>query len=117
MYPTAIGSDVGTVATGQPPSMPGGQVAPITGDPLMGVSSQGIIMGGIVFVALVFGLMFLAKRLGTDDDFKALRPRVYNVATIGLAAAAGLPLIKLAVVKVASLFPPLKPVAAWVAAA
>jgi hypothetical protein len=70
------------------------------------------LIGGLIFVALVFGLMFLAKRLGTDDDFKSLKPSIYNVVTVSLAAAAGLPLLKYGAIKLK-----IPGVSAWILAA
>ena len=46
---------------------------------------------GVVFLALLLGLMFLAKRVGTDDDFRSIKPSAYNVLTISLAAIVGIP--------------------------
>jgi hypothetical protein len=118
IYPTSLGVDSSTAATGAAPS-PGGAVAPV-GDaagPMVNIAPQGIIAGGIAFLALIFLLMFAARRLGETDDFRAIKPSVYNVVIMGMAAAAGLPLIKYSVWKVASVFPLAKPVAAWVLAA
>ncbi len=110
-YPTATGSTIGQYATGANPGgpvAPGSRVAagtaPMENDEVAQAAAIGgqinPIIGGLIFIALVFGLMFLAKRLGTDDDFKSLKPSVYNVLTVSLAAAAGLPLLKYAAVKV-----------------
>lgn len=113
-YPTAQGSTVSQVATGPSvgaaPGPTSQTAANIEAASLPGGVSP--IIGGFVFVALVFGLMFLAKRLGTDDDFKSLRPSVYNVVTIATAAAAGLPLLKYGAVKLR-----IPGVSAWIMAA
>jgi hypothetical protein len=116
VYPTATGNDTGAAATGRAPS-PGGSVQPITNDPLAAVSGQGVIIGGLVFLALVVGLMFAAKYAGNNEDFKALKPSAYNVVIVALAAAAGLPVIKLGALKLASVFPAAQPVAVWINAA
>lgn len=109
-YPTAMGRSTGQYATGANPGGPvapgsrvGAATAPVADDEVAQAAAIGgqvnPLIGGLIFIALVFGLMFLAKRLGTDDDFRSLKPSVYNVLTVSLAAAAGLPLLKYAAVK------------------
>lgn len=111
VYPTAMGKSIGEFATGATPGgsvrsgAVAGAVAPDNpNDEVAQAAAIGgqvnPLIGGLIFIGLVFGLMFIAKRLGTDDDFKSLKPSVYNVFTVSLAAAAGLPLLKYAAVKV-----------------
>lgn len=77
------------------------------------IGNQGnAVIGMLVFVVLTFGLMFLAKRLGNGDDFKSLKPSVYNVATISLAAIVGIPAWKYIFTKF-----PVPGVTTWVHAA
>lgn len=116
IYPSATGRTESQIATG-----PGGfavntaavpsEASEVDQATAVGLSGN-VAIAGLVLFALLFGLMFLAKRLGTDDDFKSLKPSLYNVVTIGLAAAVGLPIWKF-------LFTKLKVpgVSAWVLAA
>lgn len=105
VYPSAVGSTTGQMASGAQDQTGAGrsgflsagsgeiEAAAIAG------GSINPVVGGIIFFVMVFGLMVVAKRLGTDDDFKSLKPSIYNIVTIAFAAAAGLPLLKYAAVK------------------
>jgi hypothetical protein len=99
VYPSAFGQTTGAAATqgnGKPSvSKTDAAVSSSTFAP-----ASNPLVGGAVFVGLVVALMLSAKYLGTDDEFKQLKPSVYNVITIALAAAAGLPLIKYLAVKI-----------------
>ncbi len=115
VYPTAVGQTTGQNATGATSVTPGGSM-PMATDPVSRAASIGgtgsPVIAGIVFFVLVFGLMMLAKRLGTDEDFKSLKPSVYNVVTIALAATAGMPVLKFLATKF-----PVPGVSTWVLAA
>lgn len=116
IYPTAPGSTVAQNATGGASGAPGGGVMPVNNDAASKAAAIGgqanPVIAGIVFFALVFGLMFLAKKLGTDDDFRSLKPSVYNVVTIALAATAGMPVLKFIFTKF-----PVPGLSTWVLAA
>lgn len=116
VYPTAPGSTIGQNATGGTSAAPGGAVMPVSNDAVSNAAAIGgqanPVIAGIVFIALVFGLMLLAKRLGTDEDFKSLKPSVYNVVTIALAATAGMPVLKYLATKF-----PVPGLSTWVLAA
>jgi hypothetical protein len=114
IYPTARGASISQATTGAtntpaPVGSPGNDA--VANAASIGGQANPII-AGMVFFALVFGLMFLAKRLGTDDDFKAIKPSVYNVVTIALAATAGMPLLKFAATKF-----PVPGLSTWILAA
>lgn len=116
IYPTGRGATVGQIASG---ANSGRGTAPTqSAEVEMEAEAAALpggvspLLGGVIFVALVFGLMFLAKRLGTDDDFKSLKPSIYNVVTVSLAAAAGLPLLKYGAIKLK-----IPGVSAWILAA
>lgn len=116
VYPTAVGSTTGQNATGATAAAPGGAVMPVANDAVSRAAMIGgtgnPVVAGIIFFVLVFGLMFLAKRLGTDEDFKSLKPSVYNVVTIAMAATAGMPVLKLLATKF-----PVPGISTWVLAA
>lgn len=116
VYPTASGATIAQNATGGTSAAPGGSVMPTSNDAVSRAAAIGgqanPIVAGIVFIALVFGLMLLAKRLGTDEDFKSLKPSVYNVVTIALAATAGMPVLKFLATKF-----PVPGLSTWVLAA
>lgn len=117
IYPTWSGATVATDVTGAKTNMQGGSVPnrdsvtdPVSRAQMIGGQGSAVI-AGIVLFGLLFGLMFLAKRLGTDDDFKSIKPTIYNVLTISLAAAVGLPLWKFAVTRF-----PVPGVSTWILA-
>lgn len=115
VYPTAVGQTTAQNATGATSVTPGGSM-PMANDPVSRAATIGgtgnPVIAGIVFFLLVFGLMMLAKRLGTDEDFKSLKPSVYNVVTIAFAATAGMPVLKFLATKF-----PVPGVSTWVLAA
>ena len=75
-----------------------------------------LVVGMVVFVVLVAILMFVAHRFGgNDDDFSNIRASAYNVLIIGLIAAIGIPVIKIAAVKLADVgVPGADHMATWV---
>jgi hypothetical protein len=48
----------------------------------------------LVMVALLVGLMFVAKKAGQDSEFGNLRLSFYNILTVTLAAAVGIGFLK-----------------------
>lgn len=98
VYPSAMGFTTGNAVTATTGSV-SSDVEKASDKSVSFSAPSNPLVGGIVFVALVVVLMFSARYLGTDDEFKQLKPSVYNVITIALAAAAGLPLIKYLAVK------------------
>lgn len=105
-YATATGSSTGQIATGQNSGVPAraSGVQPMQNDEVAQAAQLGgqvnPVIGGVIFIALVAGLMFVARKFGPpDDDFKSFRPSIYNAVFVGLTAAAGLPLLKFAAVK------------------
>lgn len=99
VYPSAMGYTTGNAVTATTRAVIGDTEKVSDKAVSFSAPSSNPLVGGIVFVALVVVLMFTARHLGTDDEFKQLKPSVYNVITIALAAAAGLPLIKYLAVK------------------
>lgn len=53
-----------------------------------------------VLAALLFGLMFVAKRAGQDSEFGNLRLSFYNILTVTLAAAVGIGFLKVVFTRV-----------------
>lgn len=99
VYPSAMGFTTGNAVTATTGSVSSDVEKASDKAVSFSAPSSNPLVGGIVFVGLVVVLMFSARYLGTDDEFKQLKPSVYNVITIALAAAAGLPLIKYLAVK------------------
>lgn len=99
VYPSAMGFTTGNAVTATTGAISSDSKKVSDKAVSFSAPSSNPLVGGIVFVALVLVLMFSARYLGTDDEFKQLKPSVYNVITIALAAAAGLPLIKYLAVK------------------
>lgn len=71
-----------------------------------------LLVGGLVFLALLVVLMFTAHRLGEDGEFKNIKASAYNALVIGLAAIVTIPVFKFLASKV-----PIPTLNAWVAAA
>jgi hypothetical protein len=99
VYPSAMGFTTGNAVTATTGGMTSDAEKVSEKAVSFSAPSSNPLVGGVVFVALVVVLMISARYLGTDDEFKQLKPSVYNVITIALAAAAGLPLIKYLAVK------------------
>lgn len=101
IYPSATGQTaaVGGTGSNQAASTGLGGVArtdapdPVSRAVAIGGQSSPVI-AGLVLAALLIGFMFLAKRLGTDDDFRSIRPTIYNGLTISAAAIIFIPLWK-----------------------
>lgn len=119
-YPTALGKTIGQNGTSSNQTNAfsrntAEQSVEDNSDVLKAVSIGGqssAIIGGLVFLGLLLGLMFLAKRLGTDSDFAGIKPSAYNVLTISLAAIVGLPVWKYLVTRF-----PIPGVSTWVLSA
>lgn len=104
LYPSAQGQTVAVGGTGtnrQTPAMAGGSpAAPATDAPdpvarAVAIGGQANpIIAGLVLAGLLIGFMFLAKRLGTDDDFRSVRPTIYNGLTISGICIIFIPLWK-----------------------
>lgn len=112
-YPTAIGRTIGQNGTAmrmanEPTDVASEDHSEVAKAVSIGGQSSAVI-GGVVFLALLLGLMFLAKRVGTDDDFRSIKPSAYNVLTISLAAIVGIPVWKFLVTKF-----PIPGVSTWV---
>lgn len=112
-YPTAIGRTIGQNGTAmrmanEPTDVASEDHSEVAKAVSIGGQSSAVI-GGVVFLALLLGLMFLAKRVGTDDDFRSIKPSAYNVLTISLAAIVGIPIWKFLVTKF-----PIPGVSTWV---
>lgn len=70
------------------------------------------VIGGVVFLALIVGLAFIAKRVGTADEFRNIRTSPYNVLLISMAAIIGMPIWKYVFTRF-----PVPGVSTWVASA
>ena len=112
-YPTAVGRTIGQNGTAmrmanEPTDVASEDHSEVAKAVSIGGQSSAVI-GGVVFLALLLGLMFLAKYVGTDDDFRSIKPSAYNVLTISLAAIVGIPVWKFLVTKF-----PIPGVSTWV---
>lgn len=124
IYGTALGNTTGQVGTSaNQTAMPvtggmnAGAVPTNQGD---AAQSQALTVGGqanpvigaVVFLALIVGLGFLAKRIGSVDDFKNIKVSPFNVLIISLAAIIGMPIWKWTFTRF-----PVPGVSTWVASA
>lgn len=102
VYPTAPGPTTGVRAGAASPyakslgaQTTGGNMnddgapAPAAG----GFLGQPFTWWGFLFLMLV-GLMFVAKRLGSEDEFRNVRLSAYNVIVISLASIVGIAFFK-----------------------
>lgn len=67
------------------------------------------VVGALVFVSLIVALGFLAKRVGSVDEFRNIRVSPFNVLIISLACIIGVPVWKFALTKF-----PIPGVSTWV---
>jgi hypothetical protein len=104
VYPTA-GKTIGQRGSAMTPyatgaySQDGKATAPSGAPDNGGANPGGGIFGQpltwwLVFVALLLGLMFVAKRAGQGAEFGNIKASAYNVAVISLAAAVGIGFLK-----------------------
>lgn len=120
IYPTAMGRTVGQSAGAsnqtQRPIANGVtnvDASDVTTNRALEIGGQANpVIGGVVFLALIVGLWFLAKYVGTVDEFKNLRVSPYNVLIISMAAIVGMPVWKWVFTRF-----PVPGVSTWVAAA
>ncbi len=106
----ASGAFMGTPALTEVRNEGGVPAAPqVAGNP---IAAQHILLSFALFFGLLLVLMFTAKRIGTEDEFKNIKVSAYNVLVISLAAVVGIPVIKFLASKV-----PIPAVGAWAAAA
>lgn len=83
---TAAGSN----SPGSPAPGAGSNVAP----------AGSFVAGMIVFVVLVLVIMIIAHKWGGEDgDFKNIRASAYNVLFVALVAVTGIPVVKIALIK------------------
>lgn len=105
LYPSAMGQTVATTGTGvnaqtgqaingpSPATPANDSPDPVSRAVAIGGQASPVV-AGLVLAALLVGFMFLAKKLGTDDDFRSIRPTIYNGLTISAAAIIFIPLWK-----------------------
>lgn len=75
-------------------------------------NQKNVLLAGVMFFALLIVLMFTAKHLGEDGEFKNIKVSFYNALIITLAVVVVLPPLKFVASKV-----PIPGVSAWVNAA
>lgn len=120
LYPSAVGNTLGqtgsaanqTQSNVKMVSNAPNQVDTVESNALSIGNQANPVIGGIVFIALIVGLGFLAKKVGTVDEFKNLRVSPYNVLIISMAAIIGMPIWKWFFMRF-----PVPGVSTWVASA
>lgn len=118
VYGTALGNTTGQIGSSANQSaVPrgGGAVPTNQGDvaanQALSIGGQANpVIGGVVFLALLIGLAFIARRIGTVDEFKNIRVSPYNVLIASMAAIIGIPVWKWAFTRF-----PVPGVSTWVA--
>jgi len=102
VYPTAGGSSLGMRAGSQTPesgSAPGISDEAAAAVPGAAVVASGGVLGQPlawwgVLVALLFGLMFVARKVGQESEFGNVKLSAYNVVVISLASIIGIAFFK-----------------------
>jgi hypothetical protein len=118
VYSSAQGHTIGQAGTtGNQSAMPTVNASPTNADAqthqALTIGGQANpVIGGIVFLALIVGLSFLAKRVGSVDEFKNVRVSPYNVLIISMATVIGMPVWKYLFTRF-----PIPGVSTWVASA
>lgn len=98
VYPSSYGQSLGVrgSATSAPVSAvstTGAKAARAPSEPeqaaAVGSAGNPLVWWGVLFIMLL-GLMFMAKRLGSESEFASIKPSVYNVLVISFAAIIGI---------------------------
>lgn len=69
-----------------------GQPVPSNGASIGGAPN--LLIAGVVFVALLVLLVFTARKIGDESEFRNIKGSAYNVIVIGLAAVISIPIFK-----------------------
>lgn len=101
VYPTANGPTTGVRASAATPYAAAltSQTSQAGTDSDGAIVTKGAFLGqpftwwGLLF-AMLLGLMFVARKLGSDDEFRNIRLSAYNVIVISLAAIVGIAFFK-----------------------
>lgn len=122
VYPT-MGDSIAMYATN--PQTASGGIS--DGGPISGTSNNhpnntlpmgNPVTGAIIFIGLVVLIMWMVHSFGkADESFKHIKPSIYDVVIITLAAAAGIPLLKTGAASITSIFPAAAPVSTYLSAA
>src|SRR3954471_19031785 len=56
-------------------------------------------IGALVFIGLIVGLAFLARRIGEETEFRNIRVSPFNILIVSLASIIGIPVWKYAFTK------------------
>lgn len=97
----SAGAKVGTAPQGM--SAGTGEAAAMSDDVQRAVmiGNQGSALSAfVVIVALLFILMFAAKRIGSEGEFSNIKMSFYNVLVISFAAIIGIPIFKFVFTKI-----------------
>jgi hypothetical protein len=107
VYPTAQGQSLGTAGSSATPPIAGSTNAGTGKNPpsqvamaaTVGASGNPLMAWGILII-LLFALMFIAKRVGSEQsEFASIKMSFYNVIVISLAAVIGINFFKLVFTK------------------
>lgn len=118
LYPAALGVTVGQSGGANNQSAPhringatpSGEGASDEVSQSLSIGGQASpVIGALVFIGLIIGLAFVAKRVGSVEEFKNIRVSPFNVLIISLAAIIGIPVWKFAFTKF-----PIPGVSTWV---
>lgn len=117
LYPAALGVTIGQSGGANNQTAVGRVNGATSTSGADGEISQSVSVGGqanpaigaLVFIALIVGLGFAAKRFGTVEEFRNIRVSPFNVLIISLAAIIGIPVWKFAFTKI-----PVAGVSTWV---
>jgi hypothetical protein len=111
LFSTGSGKRQVTPTGSNSPASPGG------GAGSSSAPAGNFLIGMLVFFVFLLVIMFVAHRFGDSENFSNLKASAYNVLFIAFVAIAGIPVIKIGVVQLASMDVPLADHAsAWVTA-
>ena len=103
VYPTAPGSSLGSAGSSSTPPVQG-SVNPGSGkNPPSQVATAAMVgasgnplLAWVMLIVLLFALMFIAKRVGSEaSEFASIKMSFYNVVVISLAAVIGINFFKM----------------------
>jgi hypothetical protein len=112
IYPTAMGPSTSEIA-GSKVSAENGQPKPTADAEQVAKTAtyqpaSNVFVGGTVFLGLLLLLMFIANKLGEENEFSNIKLSAYNVLIISLAATVGQPIWKYLAYKSG-----IKPISDW----
>lgn len=104
VYPTAAGGTTASAAAAMSANTNAVVPDPVTGNPSPVTTTPIALSGHTVWwwvglLGFLLAMVFIARKAGGPEDFRNIRPTLYNGATITLTAVVGIVALKVLAVK------------------